>query len=241
MKDTILDSTAAIARRAGSYTITPSGPVNATYGTDRTVPNSAAGLYSTTADLVRWQNALYGGRLLSKSSLQKMTTPFKDDYGLGVYIRTIDGRRAATHGGGVPTVANLTYFFDRGISVVVLGNISTAPAPDIAAYLGQLAHGEKVTLMSERKAVALAPSVLAHYPGVYRFSNGQTWTVAIDGAQLAIGPTGEKPVPLPAESETRFFLRDLNVVIDFVRDDAGNVTELVMLFGTRQQRLAREK
>jgi hypothetical protein len=121
MKDSGLDSAAVIARRAGSYTVTPNGLVHASYASDRIVPNAAAGLYSTTEDLLRWQNGLYGGQVVSKASLQKMTTPFKGDYGLGVYIRTIDGRRAATHGGGAPPFANLTYFFDRGISVVVLG------------------------------------------------------------------------------------------------------------------------
>ena len=241
MKDTVLDSPAAIARRAGSYTATPNGLVNASYASDRITPNSAAGLYSTTEDLLRWQNALYGGKVVSRASLQKMTTPFKGDYGLGVYIRTIDGRRAATHGGGVPTFANLTYFLDRGISVIVIGNVSTARSPEIAGYLGALAHGDRVQLMSERKVVTLAPSVLARYPGIYRFTNGETWMVTVDGAQLGIGPSGGKPVPLLAESETRFFIRDLNLVIDFVRDGAGNVTELVMLQGTRQERLAREK
>ena len=167
MKDTVLDSAAVIARRAGSYTLTPNGLVHASYASDRVVPNTAAGLYSTTEDLLRWQNGLYGGKVVSKASLQKMTTPFKGDYGLGVYIRTIDGRRAATHGGGAPPFASLTYFFDRGISVVVLGNVSPAPAPEIAGYLGALAHGDKVQLMSERKAITLAPSLLDRYVGVY--------------------------------------------------------------------------
>jgi len=132
MKDSGLDSPAVISRRAGSYTVTPNGLVNASQASDRIVPNTAAGLYSTTEDLMRWQNGLYGGKVVSKASLQKMTTPFKGDYGLGVYIRTVDGRRAATHGGGAPPFANLTYFFDRGISVVVLGNLSVAPSAEIA-------------------------------------------------------------------------------------------------------------
>ena len=131
--------------------MTPNGLVNASYATDRIVPNTAAGLYSTTEDLMRWQNGLYGGEVISKASLQNMTTPFKGDYGLGVYIRTVDGRRAATHGGGVPPFANLTYFFDRGVSVVVLGNLSVAPSAEIAGYLGALAHGDTVQLMSEKK------------------------------------------------------------------------------------------
>jgi hypothetical protein len=59
------------------------------------MPNAAAGLYSTTADLLRWQNALYGGRVVSKSALEKMTTPFISDYGLGVYVRTIARRCSA--------------------------------------------------------------------------------------------------------------------------------------------------
>ena len=121
MKDSGLDGPAVIARRAGSYTVTPNGLVNASYASDRIRPNTAAGMHSTTEDLLRWQNGLYGGKVISKASLQKMTTAFKGDYGLGVYIRTIDGRRAATHGGGAPPFANLTYFLDRGISVVVLG------------------------------------------------------------------------------------------------------------------------
>src|SRR5688572_1458731 len=241
MKDTVLDSAAAIPRRAGSYTVTPNGLVNASYASDRVAPNSAAGLYSTTEDLLRWQNGLYGGKVVSKASVLKMTTTFKGDYGLGIYIRTIDGRRAATHGGGVPTFANLTYFLERGISVVVLGNISTSPSPEIAAYLGTLAHGEAVRLMSERKSITLPASVLARYAGVYQFSNGQTMTVKVDGAQLAVQPTGGNLLVLLAESETRFSIRDINMVVDFVLDAAGNVTEIVIVQGTRQERATRVK
>jgi hypothetical protein len=219
----------------------PDGLVNASYASDRVLPNSAAGFYSTTEDLLRWQNALYGGRVVSKASLQKMTTPFKGDYGLGVYIRIIDGRRIATHGGGVPPFANLTYFLERGISVVVLGNISTSPSAEIAAYLGALAHGDTITLMSERKAITLAPAVLARYVGVYEFAPGQAFTVSVSGAELAMTFAGANPAPLPAESETRFFVRDLNLVVEFVRDGAGNVTEMVLLQGTRRERAARVK
>jgi len=65
MKDSALDSPSVIARRAGSYTVTPNGLVNASYASDRIVPNTAAGLYSTTEDLMRWQNGLYGGKVIS--------------------------------------------------------------------------------------------------------------------------------------------------------------------------------
>jgi CubicO group peptidase (beta-lactamase class C family) len=241
MKDSGLDSPAVISRRAGSYTVTPNGLVNASLASDRIVPNTAAGLYSTTEDLMRWQNGLYGGKVISKASLQRMTTPFKGDYGLGVYIRTVDGRRAATHGGGAPPFANLTYVFDRGVSVVVLGNLSVAPSAEIAGHLGALAHGDTVQLMSEKKAITLAPSVLARYAGVYQVAAGQTMTIRVEGGQLAAQPGGGTALPLLAESETRFFNRDINVVVEFVRDGAGNVAELVVLQGTHQERATRAK
>ena len=95
--------------------------------------------------------------------------------------------------------------------------------------------------MSERQAITLAPSVLTRYVGVYEFAPGQTFTVSVDSAQLAMQFTGAKPAPLLAESETRFFIRDLNLVVDFVRDGAGAVTEIVMLQGTRQERATRVK
>lgn len=113
--------------------------------------------------------------------------------------------------------------------MVVLGNLSVAPSAEIAGYLGALAHGDAVQLVSEKKAITVPASVLVRYAGVYRFANGQTMTVRIEGGQLA------------AEPETRFFVRDINVVVEFVRDGAGNVTEVVMLQGTRQERATRVK
>jgi CubicO group peptidase (beta-lactamase class C family) len=201
-------------------------------------PNAAAGFSTTPADLLRWQRALYGGKVLSAASLRKMTTPFKGDYGLGIYIRTVDGRLAYTHGGGAPAFANLTYFPDRQVSVVVLGSIATAPAPEIAASLATLAHGGAVTLASERKYITLPASVLERYVGVYEL--GGRVPVVLDGMTLAFGD-GPQKTRLLAESETTFYLEGMNIKVEFVRDASGAVVEMVMHQGTRQDRAKRVK
>lgn len=121
----------------------------------------------------------------------------------------------------------------------MLGNLSVAPTAEIAGYLGALAHGDTVQLMSEKKAITLAPSVLARYAGVYQFGVGQTMTIRVQGGQLAVQPGGGAALPLLAESETRFFNRDINVVVEFVRDGAGTVAELLILQGTHQERATR--
>ncbi len=79
MNDSGYDSNSAIIlHRAYGYTPGPNGPVNAGY-IDMSIPFSAGALYSTTHDLLRWEQGLFGGKLLSAASLKKMTTPFKQE------------------------------------------------------------------------------------------------------------------------------------------------------------------
>jgi hypothetical protein len=66
-------------------------------------------------------------------------------------------------------------------------------------------------------------------------------TISVEGGQLAAQPERGAALPLAAESETRFFNRDLHVVVEFVRDGAGNVAELVVLQGTHQEHATRVK
>jgi CubicO group peptidase (beta-lactamase class C family) len=82
MTDSGYDSnTAIIKRRASGYIKTPAGYLNAGY-IHMSIPHAAGALYSTTRDLLKWQQALFAGRVVSKPSLDRMLTPFKNDYGL---------------------------------------------------------------------------------------------------------------------------------------------------------------
>ena len=68
MKDSGYDSnTAVIPRRAAGYMPSPTGPVNAGF-VHMSIPHGAGALYSTTEDLLRWEQGLFGGKLLSAAS-----------------------------------------------------------------------------------------------------------------------------------------------------------------------------
>jgi CubicO group peptidase (beta-lactamase class C family) len=240
LKDTGLASAANTDIRARFYNASPKGPVE-TALPDRVVPNSAAGFYSTAADLLRWQTALYGGKVISAVSLEKMTARGKGDYGLGVYIRSVAGLKVFNHGGGAPAFANLSYFPDSRTSVAVLGNINVSPGHELAALLGALAHGQQVTLTSERKAITLPAEVLARYAGVYQGDGGPPLVVAVEGGQLVLRPNNQGSIPLLAESERMFFIREPNLQVEFVRDASGAVTEFITHQGGRQDRARRIK
>jgi hypothetical protein len=52
---------------------------------------------STTHDLLLWEQGPFGGKLLSRPSLDKMTTPSSAGYGFGLWIAP--NRRVAARGG----------------------------------------------------------------------------------------------------------------------------------------------
>src|SRR5579872_5293838 len=80
MKDSGYDSnTTVIPHRASGYAPGPHGLTNAGF-IHMSVPFSAGALYSTTEDLLKWEEGLFGGKLLSAASLKQMTTPVKNDY-----------------------------------------------------------------------------------------------------------------------------------------------------------------
>ena len=142
MKDSGYDSnTAIISRRAAGYMPSAKGPVNAGY-VHMSIPHAAGALYSTTEDLLRWEQGLFGGTLISAASLAKMTTPFKSDYALGVVVQTASGRRVIQHGGGIDGFNTfLAYYPDTKVTVAVLGNLNGQAPTQIATKLAELAHG----------------------------------------------------------------------------------------------------
>src|SRR6476661_3956575 len=123
MKDSGYDSNAAIIpRRAAGYAPSPAGPVNADY-VHMSIPHAAGALYSTTEDLLRWEQGLFGGKVISAASLAKMTTPFKNDYAFGVIVQTAHGRKVVQHGGGIDGFNTfLAYYPDDKLTVAVLAN-----------------------------------------------------------------------------------------------------------------------
>lgn len=241
MRDSGYDSNAAVVpRRASGYTHDKSGLINAGY-IDMTIPLSAGALYSTTEDLLRWEQGLFGGKVLSAASLEKMTRPFKSDYAFGLEVHTLNGRKVIEHGGGIEGFNTmLAYYPEDKTTVVVLGNLNGSAPQDIASKLGAVAHGEQVVLPSERKEITVAPKVLAEYAGTYEMAPGMNMVIALDGDRLT-GKLGAQPaIPLFAESETKFFVKAVDAQLEFGRDDKGAVAYLVLHQNGRDRKAPRK-
>ena len=233
MKDTGYDSNAAIIpRRASGYSPGRGGIENAGF-IHMSVPQGAGALYSTTGDLFRWEQGLFGGKILKAASLEKMITPFKNDYAFGLTVATAGGRKRISHGGGIEGFnTDLAFYPDDKLTVIVLSNLN-GPAGDLGAKLAAVAHGETVTLPGERKEVTLDSKVLDRYVGVYRMpgggASGIPMVVARSGNQLTAKLGGQQALPIFAQSETLFFVKVVDAQLEFPKDDGSGPASQVTL------------
>jgi CubicO group peptidase (beta-lactamase class C family) len=220
-------NTAIIPHRAAGYSPGPNGPVNAGY-IDMSIPFSAGALYSTTHDLLRWEQGLFAGKLLSAESFKKMTAPYKRDYACGLMVQTVNGHKVIAHGGGIDGfITMLAYYPDDKLTVIVLGNIESGAPAEIATSLAAIAHGEKVILPSQRKAVPVEPDTLGKYEGTYELSPKFSIVITLEGNQLMAQATNQAKFPIFPESETKFFYKVVDAQLEFLKNDQGQITHLV--------------
>lgn len=241
MKDSGYDSNSAIIpHRAAGYSPDGKSQVNAGF-IHMSIPFAAGALYSTTEDLLRWEQGLFSGKVLSAASLEKMTTPFKENYAFGLAVQTVDGHKEIHHNGGIEGFnTELAYYPDDKLVVVVLANLNGQAPSQIARRLAEVMHGEQVVLPSERKEVTVPLSILAQYPGTYELSPTFSIVITQEGDHLAFQATDQPKFPLFAESETKFFLKVVDAQIEFVKNDKGEVTNLILHQGRRDMKAVRK-
>ena len=233
MKDTGLDADELVLpRRAEGYEPGGKGLVYAR-SESMTVPWAAGSLYSTTGDLLRWEQGLFGLKLLNAASLKRMTTPGKGDYGLGVFVHSEDGVTVVDHGGGIEGfTTELRYAPERKVAIVVLSNVNgTAPGGMAGKLLGVML-GKTVTLAEEQQAVPIATADLQRFPGVYALAPTFSLTIALGKDGLTAQGSGQEPIALFFKGVVKgnpiFFARVVDAQIEFVPDATGKINAMIL-------------
>lgn len=153
---------------------------------------AAGGLCSTVRDLVRWEQALQDGRVVSVGMLQAMRTPARlasgveVDYGMGTRLGFTGARRKIGHtGGGQGNKAVLARYPEEDVTIVVLLNTerddATVTAMDIEDRVGHLFFGASAV------PPAPDPSALLRVAGEYQDGSRRVRARA-DGGVLVLDP-----------------------------------------------------
>ncbi len=189
MKDAHYCSERSIhARDVEGYDTDSTGLIQKGY-LDQTWPYAAGSLCSSAIDLVAWDQALHGGKILDPAAYQEYTKPgelsdgTKLRYAKGLAISKVVGHRAFHHGGGINGfLSENIYFPDDSLAVVVLYNTAGPVNPDGAARaIAEAILGKPA---DESKPF---DGDLAQFAGTYT-GNGRgratELTIAVDGGKL---------------------------------------------------------
>jgi D-alanyl-D-alanine carboxypeptidase len=143
------DETEIVDGRARGYSGAGPGKFTNAPFISMSIPGGAGSVRSTASDLVKWNTALYGGKILKPASLKAMLTPgklsngensgaamakmmaaagapaasTKQEYGYALFLSEEEGHRKIDHGGGIYGFSSsLSEFPDDKTTVVVLSN-----------------------------------------------------------------------------------------------------------------------
>ncbi|WP_267221643.1 serine hydrolase domain-containing protein [Dyella silvae] len=97
-----------------------------------TVGWAAGNLVSTVDDLERWNVALRSGKVIRPADYALMTTPVQGstDYGLGLFIDSLDDQPRVGHtGGSFGFTTSNQYFPKQGIQIIAFTNSGDNPEP----------------------------------------------------------------------------------------------------------------
>ena len=153
------------------------------------------------------------------------------EIGLNWLIAHPNGDTILWHNGGTGGYRTFIAFApSRKMGVVVMTNTSGAGADDIGMHLLDPAMplAPKPQPMKQRTAIELSRDVLARYVGEYQLAPNFRLVVTLGDAGLFVQPTGQPNLRLWPETETDFFLKEVDAQLTFVRDAQGAVTGLVL-------------
>ncbi len=226
-----------VAHRAAGYRLVKGEIKNQEYVSPALNTTADGSLYLTIRDMVRWDEALRGEKLLTRAELDTMWTPVRltsgktSPYGFGWGVSQINGHRLIEHSGGWQGFnTHIARYVDDKLTVIVLTNLA-------GARLGSLAHKVAETLKAELKPkvrvpVAVEARILDTYVGKYRLTPEAVLMIARDGDHLTMQRPGQAKSELSAESPTQFFVKGADEgQLKFESDAHGKISGMVYHIG----------
>ncbi|MGH9736590.1 MAG: serine hydrolase [Candidatus Acidiferrales bacterium] len=196
---------------------------------------AAAGLWTTPTDLCRYiievQRSFVGkaNHVLSAEMTNEMLTPGMGSWGLGLGIGGAASNRYFSHGGANAGFRNVLVGFEKnGEGAVVMTNGDNGgPITEEVMHSIAVEYNWPGYRPVEHTVVHLNRTVLAQYVGTCQLQPNDDIVVILKSGQLTVHPTGEPDLPIYPESNTRFFSLQ-SIDIEFVKDDRGKVTALIL-------------
>jgi len=186
--------------------------------TDMSIPGGAGAIVSTPSDLDKFIEALFAGKLINSTSLNKMKT-LVDNYGMGMFQFPFGKHKAFGHNGGIDGFSSvLGYFPEDSLAVSYCSNGTMMAGNDI--LIGALSiYFDKPYSIPTFKNIEMKTEDLDKYLGVYSSPDiPLKITVTKDKAILIAQATGQSSFPLDAIDKDVFKYETAKIEMRFNPD-----------------------
>ncbi len=196
-----------------SYKFT--GEWNTETETDFSIPLGAGGIVSTPTDLVKFSDALFGGKLVSQESLEQMQT-VKERYGMGLFKIPFNDKTGFGHTGGIDGFTSVfSHFADGNISYAMISNGTNFNNNNISIAILSAVFGKDFEI-PDFKAFKVDVETLDKYVGVYASTQiPLKITITRNNETLVAQATGQSAFPLEATAADKFRFEQAGVVMEF--------------------------
>jgi CubicO group peptidase (beta-lactamase class C family) len=214
----------------------------------------ATSVFTTTEDLARWLrnfgSAAVGGPEVARMMRTRGVLAGGDTlpYALGVVLGRQRGLDVVFHGGADAGFRSaVTYYPSLDAGVVVLGNVASMDADDVAEAVAEIFFGAQMeprVVQAEPAPAQLGPIVavdsalLDAYTGTWTWEGMPTVTFAREADRLVMA-VGGSSMPLPAVSDSTFLLGEADFRIAFHRERDGTVSRATLLGRGRSEPVRR--
>ncbi len=197
---------------------------------------TAAGLWTTPTDLARYcievERSLQGkaNHVLSQKTTEEMVTSGKGNWGLGLEIGGSFADPYFSHGGVNEGFEGLFVAYEKhgdGAAVLTNAQGGIRLADDVMRSIAN-EYGWPDYHSIVRTEIKLPPDTLKQYVGAYQMAPNVYLTVALNGDQLTGQLSKQDPIPLFAESDSKFFPKVVDAEVEFVKDAGGKVTSAIL-------------
>lgn len=133
----------------------------------------AGDMYSTSSDLLKWNNSFFASTILTEKTKENMFTKSLssspengESYGYGWYVNS-NMPKKYYHGGGTWGYSTFTSMYPNSqISIIILSNVSTLPINEMALDVEKIVFG-KAFQMPSIEEVSETPKNLEMYHGTF--------------------------------------------------------------------------
>ena len=183
--------------------------------TDISIPLGAGGIVSTPGDLVKFSDALFGGKLLSSESLEKMKT-VKGQYGMGIFNIPFYDRVGFGHTGGIDGFSSVfSHFSDGNVSFAMTCNGSNFNTNNISITLLSAAFNRPYEI-PEFSSNVVSSEELDSYLGVYSSTQIPIKITVTRKNNTLIGQgSGQASFPLEPAGKDKFKFDQADLVMEF--------------------------